>query len=164
MWNDLQIEQWADDDHMRKTRVQNDQFWDHLHDNVDDYVKRKGKKKALEKNQDTSQNELDASPDYIKQSNSRNAHHSVSPDGESKLSKHKHTSRLSQNRSNNKQQKSSKQRKTSVPGTTAEVQINVNGENMLVTLENLERTIPKPPKKAGMSKQRQKQEMIAQAK
>lgn len=50
MWNDLQIEQWADDDHMRKTRVQNDQFWDHLHDNVDDYVKRKGKKKGLEKN------------------------------------------------------------------------------------------------------------------
>lgn len=86
----------------------------------------------------------------------------MTPDGESKLSKHKHVSRLSQNRSNNKQQKSSKQRKTS--GSTTEVQINVNGENMLVTLENLERTIPKPPKKSGISKQRQKQEMIAQAK
>lgn len=88
----------------------------------------------------------------------------MTPDGESKLSKHKHVSRLSQNRSNNKQQKSSKQRKTSVSGTTTEVQINVNGENMLVTLDNLERTIPKPPKKSGISKQRQKQEMIAQAK
>ena len=26
---------------MRKTRVQNDEFWDHLNDNVDDYVQRK---------------------------------------------------------------------------------------------------------------------------
>lgn len=26
---------------MRKTRVLNDEFWDHLNDNVDDYVQRK---------------------------------------------------------------------------------------------------------------------------
>ena len=41
VWNDLQIEQWPEDDNLRKTRVQIDQFWDHLNDNVDDYVQRK---------------------------------------------------------------------------------------------------------------------------
>ena len=44
MWNDLQIEQWPEDDNMRKTRVQNDQFWDQLDYNVDQYVKDEGAK------------------------------------------------------------------------------------------------------------------------
>lgn len=39
VWNDLQIEQWQEDDHMRKTRAQHDQFWDQLNYNVDEYVK-----------------------------------------------------------------------------------------------------------------------------
>ena len=37
---------------MRKTRVQNDQFWDHLNDNVDDYVQRKGGSKSPKEKND----------------------------------------------------------------------------------------------------------------
>jgi len=44
VWNDLQIEQWADDDKMRDTRVQNDQFWDQMNYNVDEYVLMEGSK------------------------------------------------------------------------------------------------------------------------
>ena len=44
VWNDLQIEQWADDDKMRDTRVQNDQFWDQMNYNVDEYVLMEGNK------------------------------------------------------------------------------------------------------------------------
>ena len=38
VWNDLQIDQWAEDDNMRKTRAQNDQFWGHLDYNVDEHM------------------------------------------------------------------------------------------------------------------------------
>ena len=39
VWNDLQIDQWPEDDNMRKTRAQNDQFWDENDLDVDEYLK-----------------------------------------------------------------------------------------------------------------------------
>ena len=54
-------------------------------------------------------------------------------------------------------------KRRSAINATAEVQINVNGENMLVTVESLDRTIPKhlQNKKSALSKNAKKNEIIA---
>ena len=59
--------------------------------------------------------------------------------------------------------KNSKEKRRSAINATAEVQINVNGENMLVTVESLERTLPKQQKKTSnaISTSKKKQEVIA---
>ena len=119
---------------MRKTRVQNDEFWDHLNDNVDDYVQRKASVVAA-----FASGEL--SPTAVMNDTERE------DQGKMMLKERKHQHSKSRLERKNVQ----KLKKPQVKSRQIQMST-LNEENMLVTLGSLERTIPKNKKKSALSK------------